>query len=236
MPALIGLTLVAPEAIPFMFGKQWLAAIPFVEVIGCSRWSRDQLLFPPPAMVALGMSKLVVRQGIWQIVLGTVLTLIAAQVSLFAIAVSYVARGTIISALNVRDMRRTMGLDLRALGRSMAIPYLATLAMTLAVLAARAGFAWSLPPIARLAVLVAIAGLVYLAALRLLALMGLWPDYHVLARKVVPRRWRRQPARRARACLPGRCSGAHRARAPGSARARMRMRRRTSCWPLPLPA
>ncbi len=189
-PALIGLSLVAPEAIPVIFGRQWSAAIPFVEVIGLLALGAPINYYFAPSMVALGMSKMVVRQGLWQIGLGTVLTLVAAQVSLLAIAVSYVARSVLISALNVRDLRRAMKLGNGELARSMAIPYLATLAMTLAVLATRYGLAGALAPLPRLAVLIAVAGLAYAAALRLLAMVGLWPDYHLLARKVMPPRWR----------------------------------------------
>jgi O-antigen/teichoic acid export membrane protein len=194
-PGLIGLTLVAPEAVLFLFGPKWSAAVPIVEVIGLLALVAPINYYFAPAMVALGQSRLVVRQGFWQIGLGIGLTLIAAQVSLVAIALAHVVRGVVVSALNVRDLRRQMGLGLGALGRSLAVPYLATLVMTLAMLAGRFGLVGALASPLRLFVLVAIGAASYAVTLRLLAWLGLWPDYQLLAEKILPARWRRRPGR-----------------------------------------
>lgn len=192
-PALIGLSLVAPEAMLFLFGPKWGATIPFVEIIGLLALVAPVNYHFASAMVAVGQSKLIVRQGLWQVVLGIGLTFIAAQYSLVAIAISHVVRGTFIGLLNIRDLRRHIGLGLPQLLRSMAIPYLATLCMTVAIVGVRYGFAWSLPPMMRLLLLCATGGVSYLIALRVLAHIGLWPDYHLLADKMLPARWRRRP-------------------------------------------
>jgi O-antigen/teichoic acid export membrane protein len=94
-PALIGLSLVAQEAIPFIFGPQWRAAVPFVQVIGALALVAPVNYYFAPAMVALGNSHLIVRQGIWQFCLGLGLAAAAAQVSLLAIALAHVARGIV---------------------------------------------------------------------------------------------------------------------------------------------
>lgn len=187
-PLLIGLALVAPEAVPFLFGPKWVGAVPFVEVVGLLAIVAPINYYFAPAMVALGQSRLVIRQGLVQIVLGAVLTAAAAQISLVAIAWAHVVRGLVVSMLNIGDLHRHMNLRLRDLARSMAPPYLATLGMTVAVLATRSLVGDTLDSNLRLALLVAIGGAGYAGILALMTLVGLWPDFHKLRAQLLGKR------------------------------------------------
>lgn len=185
-PALIGLTMVAEEAIPFIFGKQWLGAVPFVEIIGLLALVAPINYYFAPAMIALGQSRMVMRQGAVQLALGAGLTLLAAHYSLVAIAWAHVARGTIIGALNMMDMRRHMGLAVGTLMRSMAVPWLATAAMALGIMAARAALPLdALAGPVRLLVLIGVGGASYAGALGLIARIGLWPDHAPILRQIM---------------------------------------------------
>lgn len=185
-PALIGLTLVAEEAIPFIFGKQWLGAVPFVEIIGLLALVAPINYYFASAMIALGQSRTVLRQGAVQLALGAGLTLGAAQHSLVAIAWAHVARGAIVGVLNMRDMHRHMGLLVGALLRSMAVPWLATAVMAAGIVAARA----TLPldavfgPV-RLLLLIGVGGASYAVAIGVIARIGLWPDHASMLRQIM---------------------------------------------------
>lgn len=193
-PALIGLTLVAPEAIPLIFGKQWVASVPFVEIIGLLALVAPINYYFAPAMIALGQSREVMRQGAVQIVAGTGFTGIAAQISLVAIAWAHVLRGLAVSIYNLFDLRKHMGLGLPALLRSMMVPWLATGAMAMAITAARAFL--PLDPLAdavRLAVLTGVGGASYVGALALVSAVGLWPDHALILRQILRRRGKAKP-------------------------------------------
>lgn len=193
-PILIGLTLVAPEAIPFIFGPQWLGCVPFVQVIGLLALVAPINYYFAPSMIALGQSREVIRQGILQLVLGALLTIAAAQVSLVAIAWAHVMRGLIVSLYNVFDLRKHMGVRIGALAKSLAVPYVATAAMTAAILSARESPMGEMVPHLRLAVLVAVGGASYAVTLWLVAKAGLWPDYALIMKKIAGFRRRRAPA------------------------------------------
>lgn len=190
-PVLIGLSLIAPEAIPFIFSEKWSGCVPFVQVIGLLALVAPINYYFAPAMVALGQSRLVLRQGLIQIVLGVTLTALGAQISLIAVAIAHVVRGLAVSLYNLADLRRHMDLSPLAMARSMAPPYLATLGMTGAIVAARMLGAEALPPTSRMFLLILVGGTSYAALLWLLAQVGLWPDYQALAAKCIPARWRR---------------------------------------------
>lgn len=191
-PALIGLTLVAPEAIPLIFGKQWAESVPFVEIIGLLAIVAPINYYFAPAMIAVGQSREVMRQGVMQITLGSIFSGIAAQISLVAIAWAHVARGAIVSLFNIFDLRKHMGLPLATLARSMAVPYLATGAMALAIMTARILLAVEhMAPAFRLFLLIGIGGLTYAIALAIISIVGLWPDHSLILDRVLP--FRRKP-------------------------------------------
>ncbi len=185
-PPLIGLTLVADEAIPFIFGKQWVDAVPFVEIIGLLALVAPINYYFAPAMIALSHSRAVVRQGFLQLVLGAGLALIAAQISLVAIAWAHVVRGVVVGIYNMLDLHRHMGLTIRSLMRSMAVPWLSTGAMAAAITAARAGLPLEhlIAPV-RLLALMGIGGAGYACALLLIARLGLWPDHAPILRQIL---------------------------------------------------
>lgn len=194
-PVLIGLTLVAPEAIPFIFGHQWLGCVPFVQVIGLLALVAPINYYFAPSMIALGQSREVIRQGILQIIVGAILTVAAAQVSLVAIAWAHVIRGLVVSLYNIFDLRKHMGVQISTLARSLAVPYLGTAAMTVAIMTARTSFIAELAPQLRLMALVGIGGVVYGVALWLVAKAGLWPDYALVMKRITA--FRRQRAQAA---------------------------------------
>jgi PST family polysaccharide transporter len=174
-PALIGLSLVAPEAVPIIFGHKWAGAVPFVEVIGLLGIVAPINYYFSPVMMALGQSRLVLRQGFIQVVLGMGLAFVGAMISLFAVAVANVLRGTIIAIWNLLELKRAMKLDMRDVAAHLAPPYLGTLAMAAVVLALRILLGSEVAPLERLIVLSASGAAVYGVVVLAGGRVGLWP-------------------------------------------------------------
>ncbi len=184
-PILIGLTWTAPEAIPLLFGDQWHDAVPFVEIIGLLGLVAPINYYFAATMVALGQSRQVVRQGLFQLALGVALTAGAAQISLAAVAWAHVLRGLGVSLFNMRDLGAHMGLRAAALGRALVPPYVATGVMSLALLGARMLPALAdASPLARLLVLASLGAASYGATLVVLARAGAWPDHSLVTDRI----------------------------------------------------
>jgi len=176
-PALIGLSLVAPEAMPIIFGRQWAGSVPFVQVIGLLGIVAPINYYFAPAMMALGQSRMVFRQGLVQIVLGIALAAAAAQVSLVAVAIAHVIRGAVVAIYNIVDLHRHMKLRFGDLVWHMAPPYLSTLAMVIAVLAGRLLLTGNVGPLAMLLSLSAVGAFAYSVTLGLGGRLRLWPAH-----------------------------------------------------------
>lgn len=177
-PLLIGLSLVAPEAIPLIFGHQWGDAVPFVQVIGLLGLVAPINYYFAPAMMALGQSRMVFRQGVMQVIVGVTLAAVAAQISLLAVAVAHVLRGLIVAVHNMIDLRKHMDLRISRLLAWLAAPYAGTAAMTAAVFGARAVLGAGPTPLATLLVLVPVGAVAYLIAVAAGSALKLWPGVH----------------------------------------------------------
>jgi O-antigen/teichoic acid export membrane protein len=176
-PSLVGLSLVAPEAIPLLFGSKWTGAVPFVEVIGLLGIVAPINYYFAPTMMALGKSRLVFRQGLLQVVLGMGLALIGALISLLAVAVANVLRGTFVAIWNLLELRSAMRLNLRDVVAYLAPPYLGTLAMAATVLALRGLIGAELPPFERLLAMSACGATAYALVVGAGERLGLWPEH-----------------------------------------------------------
>jgi O-antigen/teichoic acid export membrane protein len=174
-PILIGLSLVAEEAIPLLFGHQWVSSVPFVQVIGLIGLVAPINYYFPAAMMALGQSKMLFRQGIVQVIVGVTLAAIASQISLLAIAVAHVLRATIIAIHNIYDLKRHMKLPLTQLFAWLAAPYAGTLVMAIAIPVVRLALPPGLSPLLTLGILIPAGALAFGGTVALGSGLKLWP-------------------------------------------------------------
>lgn len=174
-PALVGLSLVAPEAIPIIFGEKWTGAVPFVEVTGLLGLVAPINYHFAPTMMALGRSKLVFRQGLLQVAAGMGLAFAGAMISLLAVAFANLARGTIVAIWNLLELRRAMKLGLGEVSAHLAPPYLGTLAMALVVIALRFAFGAEMGVLERLVVFSGAGAVTYVLVVGAGDRVGLWP-------------------------------------------------------------
>lgn len=175
-PALIGLALVAPEAVPLLFGPQWHDSVPLVRIASLLALVAPVNYYFMPVMVAVGESRLVLRQGIFQTAIGIVLAAVGAAISLPAVIAAHVARGLIVSLYNIVDLKRYVGLSYRTLGGSMAPPLAGSALMVAAVLSTRAALGPTLPPVERLLICLVVGVFAYLGTIHIGSSSGWWPN------------------------------------------------------------
>jgi O-antigen/teichoic acid export membrane protein len=190
-PALIGIGLVAPELVPILFGPKWRAAAPIIQIVSLLAFVAPLNYYFSAAMVALGHSRFVLRQGLLQLGLGILVAALAAQISLEAVMIAHVVRGILLGVYNLAVLRDRMKLTLKEFWRYMAQPYLSTIAMTAVVVLTRAGLGHGVKPLFTLIVLVSAGALTYGAMFWFGGRLRLWPTDTSMLVAPLLRAWRK---------------------------------------------
>jgi O-antigen/teichoic acid export membrane protein len=170
LPAIVGFAVLAPDAIPLVFGPQWGPAAPVAQVLGLMAVPFVLNRFAAPALTTLGRYATLAKISTLQLTLTVVLSVAAAPYGLVAIAWSYVARAYLVLPLQLHAFKRHSGLGYGETLRSIC-PALGTsslMALALAGLDAVAGDALRSRGLFLLTAIPA-GALVYLAGLWLLA-------------------------------------------------------------------
>jgi O-antigen/teichoic acid export membrane protein len=134
-PALIGFAVLAPEAIPLMFGARWEESASIARVLGFMAVPFTLNRFAGPALGTLGQSALLARIAILQLGLTIGMTLAAAPYGLLAIAAAYVVRAYLVLPVQMWAFKKYSGLGYGELLRSIAPPLFTSLIMAGAMLA-----------------------------------------------------------------------------------------------------
>jgi O-antigen/teichoic acid export membrane protein len=134
-PALIGFAVLAPRAIPFIFGNQWEESARIAQVLGFMAVPFTLNRFAGPALATLGRSALQAKIAGLQFALTVAMTLAAAPYGLVAIAAAYVVRAYLFLPIQMWAFRKYSGLGYGELLRSIAPPLFTSLVMAAALLA-----------------------------------------------------------------------------------------------------
>ncbi len=169
LPAIIGFAVLAPLAIPVIFGDQWHASGPIAQILGLMAVPFTINRFAGPALATLGRSSLLAKIGLLQLALTVAMTLAAAPYGLTAIAAAYVARAYLVLPVQMWAFRKYSGLGYGEV--------LGAVAPALGTSVLMAGALWWLEPtflawiddrLVRLLAMVAAGATIYLVALVLL--------------------------------------------------------------------
>jgi O-antigen/teichoic acid export membrane protein len=125
----------APRAIPFIFGDQWEASASIAQLLGFMVVPFTLNRFAGPALATLGHSGLLAKIAGLQLALTVVMTLAAAPYGLLAIAAAYVARAYLVLPIQMWAFKKYSGLGYGELMRAVALPLLTSLFMAAALLA-----------------------------------------------------------------------------------------------------
>jgi O-antigen/teichoic acid export membrane protein len=134
-PAIIGFAVLAPHAIPFIFGNQWEESARIARLLGFMAVPFTLNRFAGPALATLGRSGLLAKIAGLQLALTVVMTLAAAPYGLLAIAAAYVVRAYLVLPIQMWAFRKYSGLGYAELLRSIAPPLFTSLVMAGALLA-----------------------------------------------------------------------------------------------------
>src|SRR3546814_9972760 len=111
-PALTGFGMVAPLAIPAVFGPKWVEAGALAQVFAFMALPFTLNQFASPSLGALGASRSLLVISLSQLGLTALFTFLAAPYGLFAVAWAYVARAYLTLPLQVILLKRASGIEL----------------------------------------------------------------------------------------------------------------------------
>jgi O-antigen/teichoic acid export membrane protein len=134
-PAIIGFAVLAPAAIPFIFGDQWRESARIAQVLGFMAVPFTLNRFASPALATLGQSGLLARIAVLQLALTVVMTVAAAPYGLVAIAGAYVARAYLVLPVQMWAFKKYSDLSYGAVLGSIAPALGTSLVMAGALLA-----------------------------------------------------------------------------------------------------
>ncbi len=140
LPVMAGVALVAENAVPVLFGHQWDAVVPYLQVLCAAGALVPLQVGNRCVLTGLGHARLAFRLSLASQMLLLVVVIVTSQVSLQALAWGMVASQAASLLMHAVFTRRLLGYGLWAQLKDLA-PYLGlTAAMALAVLAQRAWF------------------------------------------------------------------------------------------------
>jgi O-antigen/teichoic acid export membrane protein len=119
-PAIFGFAVIAPAAIPLLFGDQWTRSVGIAQVLGLLAVPFTLNYFASPALAALGHSGTLARLAGLQVILTIALSLAAAPFGLLAMAWAYVLRAYLVLPAQMWSLRRHCGLGYGAMLRTIA--------------------------------------------------------------------------------------------------------------------
>jgi PST family polysaccharide transporter len=166
MPAYIGLSLVASEAIPLIFGDRWTDSAPVAALLFLIGPVLTVQLFSGALMNAVGHPEVTFRIRLITSVVNVVGFVIAVALfgTITAVAAAFVVRGYLVMPLILWWLRKYAGIPFSAHLSELRTPALATLAMAGAVIAVKLALP-GLAPAALLAVEAAVGAVVFIGAM-----------------------------------------------------------------------
>jgi PST family polysaccharide transporter len=167
-PIFVGMSAVAIELCPTLFGARWTPSVDAMRVLGFAGAAIAVSAFTLPALVAAGRPAWLFYLSLIEAALSVVTSVVAARWGLTAIAVGYVLRSYLLVPVALLFIRKSLAIRPSEVAARMIRPCCASVLMAGAVEFSRSLLSgWSAP--SRLVPLVAVGALTYTAAIFLIA-------------------------------------------------------------------
>jgi PST family polysaccharide transporter len=136
-PAFFGIAVLAPILVPFLFGPQWLASIPVIQILVFIGVLHSVEYLTSTVIMAVG--KPLWRLGLNSLngVTNIIGFAIAVRWGIAAVAASYVIRGYLLSPLPLLAVKKLIHIDLKIYFQQLVAPIVGSLALVVAILIAQ---------------------------------------------------------------------------------------------------
>lgn len=180
-PALVGFGILAPDAVPTVFGEKWAEAGDLAQIFAFMAFPYALNQFSSPSLGALGASRGLLFIALAQLSLTAVFTLASVPYGVFAVAWAYVARAYLMLPLQIMLLKRVSGIGFRHTWNAIWQPFTASIVMGVilyavrpmtAIVSDRGGIPFHLGPWIALLLNVAIGAVIY--GLALIVLSPFW--------------------------------------------------------------
>ena len=179
VPALWGLSAVAPELVHVVLGPKWTDAVLPIQLIALVAPLRMISATFATAAIGIGRIGLDIRNNVQTAVILPLSFYVGTFWGVDGLAAAWLVAVPLLFALNFPGMARALSVGLKDIGRALVRPVAAGVAMLIAVAAAR--HALDIAPLIGLFLLIATGAIAYLGVLHLLQ-PGIWGELRALAR------------------------------------------------------
>jgi O-antigen/teichoic acid export membrane protein len=164
VPVMVGMIVVAPDLVPVLFGERWEAAIPVVQILAWVGLLQALQQMGWIALLGYGEAGLVLRCTVATYAANVLGFIGGLHWGIVGVATGYAIATTLLTPVFSSIVARRLNTRLPAFLRCLAVPSAAGLAMALSVVGARVILLeTSIPDAVRLAILVVLGAVVYVA-------------------------------------------------------------------------
>jgi PST family polysaccharide transporter len=160
-PVFLGAAAIAPDFVMVCFGRQWEASGPIMAALALVVVPSTLLYFTPPALVALGRTRLILVSNLAMLVLNAIAALATVSFGVVAVAAGQSVRAHVTAPFALGMLQKGVGLPIGKSLRSIVEPGIAAALMGATVVAARLYALEHLSPILRLSICVILGAVVY---------------------------------------------------------------------------
>ena len=168
-PTFLGMAILAPELVQVLFGEQWLAAVPLMQVLAGLGILRSITFFQGPAFIAMGKPSWWLRLTILGVSLNFLAFAISYRWGIFAVTLATVIRAYLIFPLGQWAICQLTQDSLRRYLNIFIAPTVSALIMASAIFAIRLWFLNILSPLELIILGSILGGAIYIALIRVLA-------------------------------------------------------------------
>ncbi|MEH2386214.1 MAG: lipopolysaccharide biosynthesis protein [Nostoc sp.] len=136
-PTFLGMIAMTPELVILLFGKQWLPAIPIMQILALAGLLRSVSFFNESVFMAMDKPSWRFRLGLLNAILNVIACLVAVRWGLMAIAVAYVISDYLVFPISQWAVSQLIQTPILTYLRQLIVPLVCALIMVVVILAVK---------------------------------------------------------------------------------------------------